>query len=91
MRALKSNLRDIDLKQTLPFAGQFSPIRLSTRLKFDQRTGYSWFLSRNIMLHDRGEKKKRERESFMIFDLLLMVNDLLGNISTDVIYKYMNV
>lgn len=90
MRALKSNLRDIDLKQTLPFAGQFSPIRLSTRLKFDQRTGYSWFLSRNIMLHDRGGEE-RERESFMIFDLLLMVNDLLGNISTNVIYKYMNV
>lgn len=38
-----------------------------------------------------GEKKERERESFMIFDLLLIVNDLLGNISTDVIYKYMNV
>lgn len=67
MRALKSNLRDIDLKQTLPFAGQFSPIRLSTRLKFDQRTGYSWFLSRNIMLHDKGGEERERKKEFYDF------------------------
>lgn len=65
VRALKSNLRDIDSKQTLPFAGQFSPYPFEhrSRLKFDQRTGYFWFLSGNIMLH------WIEGGSFTIFEL----------------------